>query len=209
MERGIEREDVAMSLLVQGYAFRVASLAIGSWLMTGGCVDVSPANVSIRLGRGRPNEVLLGRAAWAAEPVGGDAYANLADLQSHLIGGHLSHLVATARASIRIGERLLWSNIASACASSFGAFMRLEQPPDHPHWARIRLTAEAFFESARSDLRDAGDVIAVGPVWAWQRRACCLYYCHSGGARCDDCSLNSATERTARLARIERDFEEN
>lgn len=201
--RGIERDDVGMSLIVQGYAFRVASVAIGTWLLTGGCVDVSPENVRIQFGRDRPNSVRLSRAAWVVEPGSADDEASrLAALHDHLVGGHLAPLVDNARASVRIGERLLWSNISSACASSFGAFMRLEQAPDHAHWATVRDAARSFFSTAHPELRRGGSLIPIGPIWAWQRNACCLYYRHSGGDRCDDCSLHSAQERADRRARI-------
>ena len=46
-----------MSLFVQGYAFRIASLAIGRWLLGDAVLDVWPASTSIALGRDRPNAV--------------------------------------------------------------------------------------------------------------------------------------------------------
>ena len=53
-DRGTDRDDVATSLFVQGYAFRIASVAIGSWLLAGAVLDVSPSRTSIAIGRGRP-----------------------------------------------------------------------------------------------------------------------------------------------------------
>src|SRR5687767_4977089 len=41
--RGTDRDDVAVSLLVQGYAFRIASLAIGAWFLDDAVLDVAPA----------------------------------------------------------------------------------------------------------------------------------------------------------------------
>ncbi len=41
-DRGTDRGDVAMSLFVQGYAFRIASIAIGAWLLDDIVVDVAP-----------------------------------------------------------------------------------------------------------------------------------------------------------------------
>ena len=60
--RGTDRDDVAMSLFVQGYAFRIASLAIGAWVMGDAVIDIAPAKVSIALGRHRPNAVALDSA---------------------------------------------------------------------------------------------------------------------------------------------------
>ena len=61
--RGTDRDDVAMSLFVQGYAFRIASIAIGGWLLGDAVLDVSPASTAIALGRDRPNAVHLDAAA--------------------------------------------------------------------------------------------------------------------------------------------------
>ena len=36
-ERGTDRDDVATSLFVQGYAFRIATVAIGAWVLSGPC----------------------------------------------------------------------------------------------------------------------------------------------------------------------------
>jgi ferric iron reductase protein FhuF len=199
--RGIERDDVGMSLIVQGYAFRIASVAIGTWLVADGCVDVSPENVSIQFGRNRPNAVLVNEAAWAVAPRG-DLDDRMAALHRHLVDDHMVPLVDTARTACRVGSRLLWSNIASSCASSFGAFMGLAAGPDHDRWLRIRGSASAFFAAARPELAVGGDVVPIGPIWAWQRNACCLYYQEASGSKCEDCSLHTIDERQARYGRI-------
>lgn len=196
--RGIDRDDIGMSLLVQGYAFRIASVAIGAWLVGGGAehggvVDVAPGNVSIQFGRNRPNAVLLGHAGWAAAPA-----ADWPDLHRHLIDEHLAVLVDTARRACRVGARMLWSNVASSCASSFGAFMPSME--DRLDW--LRAEAQRFFATARPELAAGGEVVPIGPLWAWQRHACCLYYQHAAGSRCSDCSLFTEAERTDRYARI-------
>ncbi len=203
--RGIERDDIGMSLIVQGHAFRIASVAIGTWLVAGGCIDVSPENVAIQFGRNRPNAVLLDGARWAVDPAAGERAERMAALQRHLIDDHMVPLVDTARSACRVGSRMLWSNIASSCASSFGAFMGLNGPPHRERWLRLRDQASAFFAAARSELAVGGDVVAIGPIWAWQRNACCLYYQHAEGSMCDDCSLHSAAERDARFGRILKD----
>lgn len=194
--RGIDRDDIGMSLIVQGYAFRIASAAIGTWLVSGGVLDVSPANASIQFGRNRPNAVLLARADWATPP--GDHTVTLADLQRQLVDEHLAVIVDTARRACRVGGRMLWSNVASSCASSFGAFMA--PWPDRWEWVRER--AQEFFTVARPELGAGGEVVPIGPAWAWQRHACCLYYQHADGSKCEDCSLLSEGERSTRYARL-------
>ncbi len=116
-DRGTDRGDVAMSLFVQGYAFRVASIAIGAWLLDDIVVDVAPRRCAIALGRNRPNSVHFDELRAVS---GGDP---LAALHEVLVEGHLAPLLDNARAACPIGEPLLWSNVGAACVSSFGAFM--------------------------------------------------------------------------------------
>lgn len=194
--RGIERDDIGMSLLVQGYAFRIASVAVGAWLVGGGVVDVSPANVAIQFGRNRPNAVLLDHARWVEAPSHSDL--DWAALRRHLVDEHLAVIIDTARRACRVGARMLWSNVASSCASSFGAFMT----PMHDRAAWVREMAQQFFATDRAELAAGGEVVPLGPVWAWQRHACCLYYQHTGGSKCGDCSLFTVDERHERYALI-------
>ena len=64
--------------------------------------------------------------------------------------------------------------------------------------AEIRDRAAAFFDAARPELAGSGRLVPVGSQWAWERRACCLWYKASGGSRCVDCSLWTDEERQAR-----------
>lgn len=183
--RGTERDDVAMSLLVQGYAFRIASVAIGAWLLGDAVLDVSPAGMAIAIGRHRPNAVRFDdpRLVTTDDPLGA--------LHAELVDGHFAPLVATAHKACRVGEALLWSNVSASCASAFGAFMG-PLPDRHEE---IRDRAEAFFAAARGELASSGRVVPVGTAWAWERKACCLWYRTTDGSRCADCSLWSDEER--------------
>lgn len=189
--RGTDRDDVAMSLFVQGYAFRIASTAIGAWLVDDVVLDVDPARTSVALGRHRPNAVHLDVAR------GVDAPDPLAGLHAVLVDSHLARLVGAAHDACRIGEQLLWGNVGAACASSFGAFMG---PLPERH-GDIRDRAEAFFAAARPAMQRSGRLVRVGPQWAWERTSCCLWYQTDSGFRCEDCSLWSDDEREARYAR--------
>jgi len=188
--RGTDRDDVAMSLLVQGYAFRIASVAIGAWLLDDVVLDVAPARMAIAIGRDRPNAVRFD------EVLSVSADDPLAGLHAALIDGHLAPLVDTAHRACRVGEALLWSNVGASCASAFGAFMG----PLPERQGEIRDRAGAFFGSARSELAGSGLLVPVGTQWAWERRACCLWYKASGGSRCADCSLWTGAERGERYA---------
>lgn len=186
--RGTDRDDVAMSLLVQGYAFRIASVAIGIWLLGDAVLDVSPAGTAIAIGRHRPNAVHFDdlRLVMTDDPLGA--------LHAEVVDGHLGPLVASAHQACRVGEALLWSNVGASCASAFGAFMG-PLPDRHQE---IRDRAGAFFAAARPELAGSGQVVEVGTAWAWERKACCLWYRTTDGSRCADCSLWSHEERQER-----------
>jgi iron complex transport system ATP-binding protein len=196
--RGTERLDVALSLFVQGYSFRIASLAIGAWILADAVLDLVPDRTAIALGRDRPNAVAVDRAA-TLDPL--DPLDALAGLHAHLIDGHLARLVATAHRACRVGEPLLWGNVAASCASSFGAFA--SAPACAHRRVEIRDRAVAFFASARPEVRDAGRVVPVADRFAWERKSCCLWYRTESGFRCEDCSLWSDEERAERYRRLE------
>jgi ferric iron reductase protein FhuF len=188
-DRGTEADDVAMSLFVQGYSFRVASLAIGGWLLGGVVIDVDPDKTSIALGRARPNAVRLDVAAFV-----GSRRAPTETLHDVLIAGHLARLVDTAHRACRIGNALLWGNVGASCAASFGAFM----DPLADRRVEIRHKVQSFFAAARPEVARSGRVVPVGSRWAWERNACCLWYQTAAAFKCEDCSLWSAEEREAR-----------
>jgi ferric iron reductase protein FhuF len=186
--RGADRDQVAMSLLVQAYAFRIGSIAIGAWLLGNAIIDVAPSRTAVAIGRDRPNAVRFDALGLIGA---GDS---LETLHATLVDGHLGPLVANAHRACRVGEALLWANVAASCASSFSAFVA--PLPDRRE--EIRLRADAFFAAARPELARSGTLVSVGTEWAWERSACCLWYPTTGGSRCADCSLWSNEERRAR-----------
>ncbi len=191
-DRGTDRDDVALSLFTQAYAFRIASIAIGAWVLDDVVLDLDPSLVSIALGRARPNAVHLDdlRAVESSDP--------LAALHEVLVEGHVAPFLDSARRACRIGEALLWSDVGAACASSFGALMG----PRPDLRTEIRDRFEAFLAAGRPELAAAGRIVHVGPVWAWERSACCLFYKTEAGSLCADCSLVPDDERQARYARV-------
>jgi ferric iron reductase protein FhuF len=186
--RGAGRQQVAMSLLVQAYAFRIGSIAIGAWLLGDIVVDVAPSRTAVAIGRDRPNAVRFDALGLIAD---GDS---LEALHATLVEGHLGPLVANAHRACRVGEALLWANVAASCASSFSAFVA--PLPDRRE--EIRSRAEEFFAAARPELARSGALVRVGTEWVWERNACCLWYQTSSGSRCEDCSLWSDEERRTR-----------
>jgi ferric iron reductase protein FhuF len=188
--RGTDRDDVATSLFVQGYVFRVATVPVGSWLLADSVIDVDPASMAIALGRGRPNAVRLDDGVEVVSPV------DVRDVHATLIDGQLAAIVATAHESCRVGTALLWGNVAASCAAAFSAFAG-ELPGRR---AEIADRAESFFERARPEVREAGVVVRAGDRFAWERRSCCLWYRTESGFMCEDCSLRPAAEHQARYA---------
>jgi ferric iron reductase protein FhuF len=191
---GTDDDMVAMSLFVQGYVYRVASTAIGSFVLSGDVLSVRPETTEIALDQHRLNAVRL------ASPELVEADGDLSVLHRVLIDEHLAPLVDTAHRSMRVGEALLWGNVGSSCAASFGAFIgSLPQRAE-----LIRQLVEGFFATARDPLRRSGRVVRIGdgPKWMWERKACCLYYQTevSNGDKCADCSLWTPAERSARYA---------
>lgn len=192
--RGTDDDAVAMSLFVQGYVYRIASTAIGAFVVSGDVLAVDPAITSFAIGRDRPNAVHLdeGRVV--------EANGDLAVLHRELIDRHLATLVDVAHDTVRIGRPLLWSNVASSCAASFGAFVE----PLGGDAGRVTDLVASFFSSGSDDLARAGRVVRIGrgSQWAWERSACCLWYqtTAANGSKCGDCSLWSDAERSARYA---------
>lgn len=190
--RGTDRDDVATSLFVQGYVFRIATVAIGSWVLADAVVDVDPATTEIALGRGRPNAVRLSPATTMAMP------ADVDTVHAALIERHLAAMVHTAHAACRVGAALLWGNVAASCAAAFSAFAGA--PSLVARRGEIADRAASFFAAARPEVRDAGVLVRVGDRFAWERRSCCLWYRTDSGFMCEDCSLRPAEEHQARYA---------
>lgn len=191
--RGTAEDDVAVSLFVQAYAFRIASLGIGGWLLADQVLDLRPSATAILLGRHRPDAVGFHALGLA------EGHDPLADLVRVVVDDHLAPLVGTAHASTPIGERLLWGDVAAACASSFGAF-HTALPARQ---GDIRARAEQFLVAAPPPVRAAGRFTTFGSGWHWERSSCCLWYRTASGSRCEDCSLWTDDERRARYIATE------
>jgi ferric iron reductase protein FhuF len=183
---GVDRDDVALSLFVQGYAFRVAAVAIVPWVLRGDALDVAPTSTAIGLGQGRPNAVDLRPAVVLA---GADA----ALVHDRLVEGHLAWLVDSARRVRRIGLSLLWGNVTAGIVSAFAAAGSAHRDG----WDRVGPLADEFLRLARREVSNAGELVHVGIDRQWERRSCCLWYL-TGAAMCSDCSLQPPDGRRDR-----------
>jgi ferric iron reductase protein FhuF len=201
---GTEDQMVAGSIFVQGYAYRLLALAVACLTVGGMVPDSAPEAMAIGLGRGRASKVAYvepalfdvseneGAGAALSDPTIADR--GLVLILERVIEGHLRPLIATTRGQVRIGERLLWGNVAASASTAFRTMEGCLGPSVIPLGHR-------FFELAPPELRGLGSflLLHVGERrgWFWERTNCCLFYQIEGHAKCADCSLIPAAERRA------------
>jgi hypothetical protein len=189
--RGAEDAQVAASLFVQSFAFRVASVAVAGWALGLPSVSLEPDQVGFRITRNRPGELGL----WSTDIVQHDA----ASLAAALVDGLVAPLVTAVRQRIRVGERLLYGNAASSIATVFRAVQSTSPRGDSEVRNRA---AELVAAHPRLGQLGAWSTIDTGDVlgWFWDRGNCCLWYrsTEANGRYCDDCSLHDSIERAER-----------
>lgn len=201
---GTDDQVVAASIFIQGYAYRVATMAVAC-LTAGGVVPGSGSDaMAVGLGRGRVSKVaylnptvfdLLGNGSPAEaliEPSTADLALTL--ILEQVVENHLRPLIATTRKAVRIGERLLWGNVAASASTAFRTMEGCLGPWVVPF-------GERFFELAPPELRGLGTFLLIESQgrrgWFWERTNCCLFYQIAGHAKCSDCSLTPDGERRA------------
>jgi ferric iron reductase protein FhuF len=189
--RGTHEPQVAASLFVQGYAFRVGAIPLVAFALALPVPDCVPRNTAIQIGRHRPNNVaFLSPALSPPDP------ATLAD---ELLDQHLSPFIDAVRNTVTVGERILWGNVAASFAVAFRAIEGELTDPGAKHDVRKR--ADAFYQAASPRLDGLGRFVTLHGTrrdgWFFERTNCCLWYQASGGQYCDDCSLLDPAERTA------------
>ncbi len=183
--------QVAASLFAQGYAFRVAGVALAAYALGLPVPSTRPEDTAIRIARHRPAALAITAGALTAnEP---------AAVVEQVIDDHLDPFVAAVHEVVTIGERLLWGNVATSCAVAFRAV------EGETHDPAVRRRAEAWFAAAGPRLAGLGGFHLLEHAgrqgWYWDRTNCCLWYRTADGRFCDDCSLEPAAERDARRRR--------
>lgn len=219
---GSDKETVGGSCALQGYAWRVAGLAIGVWAQTGRVLDLGPGRVRVRLEHGRtvgvaaPDPRAAGRGgAPAGARASGTAGAGAASrtsgplvlrdpeaLADQLLTRHLAPVVAASRTVSRLSERVAWGNVASACASVLGLLDRALPAERRPDW---RADAERLLAAPAWPAADLVGLLRVpgpdGDVLTHERRTCCLMRLAPEKAECGSCERLDPAERRARLTR--------
>lgn len=202
---GTDDPVVAASIFVLGYAYRVLTMAVACMTASGVIPDSSALAMDIGVSRGRPSRVAYAEPAvlmlaGPTDPVHlvlsdqRRADEALAFLIDNAISNHLGSVIAAVRAEIRIGQRLLWGNVAASAATAFrtmeGCLGR---------W--VEQLGTRFFELAPPALHHQGSYLAVERDgrhgWFWERTNCCLYDRLPGGVRCSDCSRTPEPLRRA------------
>ena len=173
--------QVGASLFVQGYAFRIAGVALAAYALGYDTPSTAASVTAIQIARHRPAAIAyLDPVPQPSDPV---------RCTEELLGGHLAEFVRAVRGEVTVGERLLWGNIAASCAVAFRA-VEGASADDAP---RIRERAETWFAAAQPWLRGLGEFVTVDAGarqgWFWARTNCCLWYQTAGASMCDDCSL--------------------
>ncbi|MEU1624732.1 (2Fe-2S)-binding protein [Streptomyces sp. NPDC020096] len=177
---------VAGSLVFQGLAARLWSIALGSAVLCGRMPLLAPERVWWHPDRMAPDDLWL--PAPAAPPAAGPELAR--QLEAAVVEGHLVPLHEAIRSLCPVSPRLLWGNAGSALAGSLRVlhgWCRIHGRPDQAHRA-LELAGRLLTHRplhGTGTLREApGD-----PDPAFARRSCCLYYRVPGGGLCGDCVL--------------------
>jgi ferric iron reductase protein FhuF len=183
---------VATSLFVQGYTYRVLTLAVSCWLMDGVVPSSGAADLAMALSSARPALVAYLEPV-AFEP-GDDPDAALGYIIESAIDAHLRLLVDAICCRVRVGRRLLWGNAAASAATAFRTMEGLLGP-----W--VKPLGERFFELAPPEMLGQGNFLSLEYSgrcgWYWERRNCCLNDRLPRRIRCADCSLTPPEERRA------------
>jgi iron complex transport system ATP-binding protein len=187
--RGTDDIAVAASLYAQAYAFRVSSIAVAAYALDLPGPTVAPDSTAVRIARHRPAELAVTDHRCAR--------TRADDLATALFGTHLAPFVESVRATVTIGERLLWGNVAASIATVFRAVQSTGADGD----PAVRARAVAFESAATPWTAGLGSWSAIelpsALGWYWNRTSCCLWYRTTGGSYCDDCSLLDRNELTA------------
>lgn len=190
VSRGGGDRQVGASLFAQSYAFKVGAVALAAYAIGLPAPSPVPGALAVRLAKGRA----AGLALRTHDTIAPGDPGTPAQLAEALLAQHLSPFLAAVRCQVRIGERLLWGNVAASCAAAFRAVEGAARDRgDDLERADVRARAATFFASAEPWLGSAGrfDIVdhAGREGWFWTRTSCCLWFRRSGGPTCDDCSL--------------------
>ena len=198
---GIATDDpvVMASVFVQGYSYRVLTLAVACLTASAVVPDASAPRMAIGLSGPWPSlvaylspRVLLTNAG---TPTDADTITDaLRWVVDTAIGAHLGPLADAVGTGlgVPVGRRLLWGNIAASAATAFRTMEGCLGSSVEPLGRR-------FFDLVPPALQGLGSFHLVEKGnhrgWFWERTNCCLIDRLPGGVRCADCSRTPAPAR--------------
>ncbi|NNN07975.1 MAG: hypothetical protein HKL85_02130 [Acidimicrobiaceae bacterium] len=208
---GTDDPMMAASLFIQSYSYRILTLAIACATISGVVPDSSAPAMAIALKGGRVSLVAYTRPAVFTLALPGQSVstslldrkqmAALFDIvHTRAIDLHLGPLIDSVRSTIRVGERLLWGNVAASLAV---AFRTMEGCLGE--W--VQEIGNYFVDHSPRQLTGLGSFLVLQSGdrrgWFWERTNCCLYDRLPGDIRCADCSRTpSISRREAYLATL-------
>lgn len=193
---GTDDPMVAASLFIQSYSYRVLTLAIACATTSGVVPDSSASSMAIGLKNGRVSLVAYTEpTVLVLKEPSRDVSLTLRDpaqmallfdfTYTRAIEQHLARLIDSTRSSIRVGERLLWGNVAASMAV---AFRTMEGCLGD--W--VQDAGNYFVSHSPAPLQGLGSFLVLERGerrgWFWERTNCCLYDRLPGNIRCSDCS---------------------
>ena len=212
--RGSPDRATSASLFVQAWAYRVASAVLPSLALSGRAPDVDPSLVALRITRHRPGAVaLLGAPLFGTVADHAPVDVRLPDrgaLLTSTVGSllaHLDELVAATRSLAKVGERLLWGNVASSATSVLRAVE--SALPVGSERVVVRMFTDDVLSQIEAQHGKLGELFTLRAAagnaesWHFHRRSCCLWYltteAKASVVYCADCSLRDVGERKAEL----------
>lgn len=193
---------VCASIAHLGIAARIVSPALAA-ACAGVVLELPPAALFWHdAPNGRRAALLVDPRGAEVDPDDAPGVADL--LREPLLEQHLRVLGAAVRSRVRIAERLLWGNAASAVGGAVQMIAR-----GRPEWAeRADAIGTALIE--RGPMASLGSVVRPDPAGTHRffvRRSCCLYYRAPRGSLCGDCALMDSDTRLGqwRSAMADRD----
>jgi FhuF 2Fe-2S C-terminal domain len=184
---------VAASTAFQGLAAQLVAPLFAAFVIGGG-LPVPAGHLTDGLAdvlHWRPG----GLGPWLWWPGTGGTVAPCSDEElGDVLLGLLAPPAAAVRARVRVADRVLSSNVASAVASArrLLAAARPDLALRATAVAERILTVPALTGAAQLLPPEAPDL-----RWTFRRRSCCLYYRVPGGGICGDCVLQDRAHRGA------------
>ena len=203
-ELGIQRDDVAASLFILGWSYRVMAMSVACLAKAGLIPDSSASHMAVGLSGPWPSlvayvdppaQVICDYDGPLDRVLRGQLLDEALEFMTQTaIAGHLQPLVGMLHQTFRVGTRMLWGNVAASSAAVF-----MEARTALGEW--IEALGDRFFEIAPAELSGLGSFLVLEHAgergWFWERKNCCLWYKVPGAWQnvCNNCCRTPRAER--------------